>query len=173
MCVADGSEVSGDFDCSQAGHGSCRDAPSIPKDTGIHFTGWEALFYSRWLLFFNSHDARTSSHRFELLSSYQVDIYLHLLQSDGSPLPACINAASLALVDAGIAMKEMVTACSVGFLDGVPALVRGGIFIYEEGHSWGVGSYAMMCLLGWLSSSLPPSRMLITWSSHRVQPICL
>ena len=47
----------------------------------------------------------------------QIDIQLYILQTDGSALPACINATSLALVDAGIAMKEMVAACSVALLD--------------------------------------------------------
>jgi ribonuclease PH len=39
-------------------------------------------------------------------------------------LPALINAASLALVDAGIAMRELVAACSVALLDDQPVLVR-------------------------------------------------
>lgn len=38
----------------------------------------------------------------------QIDIQVYVLQTDGSPLPAAINAVSLALVDAGIAIKEMV-----------------------------------------------------------------
>ncbi|TFJ83557.1 hypothetical protein NSK_004663 [Nannochloropsis salina CCMP1776] len=52
----------------------------------------------------------------------QIDIQVYVLQSDGSILPAAINAVSLALVDAGIAMKEMVTACSVALLDKQPVL---------------------------------------------------
>lgn len=41
-----------------------------------------------------------------------------LLQVDGGRLPACINVASLALIDAGIAMKDMVVSCSAGHVDG-------------------------------------------------------
>ena len=33
-------------------------------------------------------------------------------------MPACINVASLALIDAGIAMKDMVVSCSAGHVDG-------------------------------------------------------
>lgn len=49
---------------------------------------------------------------------------LYVLQTDGSVLPALINAASLALVDAGVAMREPVAACSVALLDDQPVLVR-------------------------------------------------
>ena len=45
------------------------------------------------------------------------------MQSDGSALPAAINATSLALVDAGIGMKEMVASCSVALLDDQAVLV--------------------------------------------------
>ena len=34
----------------------------------------------------------------------------------------CINAATLALVDAGISMKDYVVACSAGVVDGVAIL---------------------------------------------------
>lgn len=53
----------------------------------------------------------------------QIDIQLYVLQTDGSALPAVINVTSLALVDAGIALKEMVTACSVALLDDTAVLV--------------------------------------------------
>lgn len=49
---------------------------------------------------------------------------LYVLQTDGSLLPALINATSLALADAGIAMQELVAACSVALLDDQPVLVR-------------------------------------------------
>lgn len=54
----------------------------------------------------------------------QIDIYLHVIQSDGGVLPVCINAASLALVEAGVAMSDLVVGCSAGYLDGTPAMVR-------------------------------------------------
>jgi exosome complex component RRP41 len=42
-----------------------------------------------------------------------------MLQSDGSTRCAAINAASLALADAGVPMKDLICACSVGKVDGV------------------------------------------------------
>ncbi|CDF33169.1 unnamed protein product [Chondrus crispus] len=55
-----------------------------------------------------------------LTASYpksQIDIYVQVLQNDGGALVAAINAASLALVNAGVAMSDFVVACSVGFVD--------------------------------------------------------
>lgn len=56
----------------------------------------------------------------QLYPRSQIDIFLEVLQSDGGTLSVCINAATLALIDAGIALKDYVCACSVGFVDGVP-----------------------------------------------------
>ena len=47
-----------------------------------------------------------------------IDIYVEMLQSDGSTRCAALNAASLALADAGVPMKDFVAACSVGKVDG-------------------------------------------------------
>jgi exosome complex component RRP41 len=50
----------------------------------------------------------------------QIDIYVQVLQSDGGDLAVCINAASLALIDAGIPMRDFVCACSAGYIDDKP-----------------------------------------------------
>lgn len=42
----------------------------------------------------------------------QLDIYCEVLQSDGGNLSACINAATLALIDAGVPVKSYVASCS-------------------------------------------------------------
>lgn len=47
-----------------------------------------------------------------------IDVYMEVLQADGSTRVTAINAASLALADAGIPMKDLVSACSVGKIDG-------------------------------------------------------
>jgi len=47
-----------------------------------------------------------------------IDVYIEILQADGSTRVAGINAASVALADAGVPMKDLVTACSVGKIDG-------------------------------------------------------
>ncbi len=48
----------------------------------------------------------------------EIDIFLEVLQSDGSTRAACINAAAVALASAGIPMKDMVYGVSVGKVDG-------------------------------------------------------
>lgn len=48
-----------------------------------------------------------------------------MIQSDGGVLPVAVNAASLALIDAGVAMSDLVVACSAGYLDGMPVMVSG------------------------------------------------
>lgn len=45
-----------------------------------------------------------------------------VLQADGGTRCACINAATLALADAGVPMRDMVASCAAGFLDGTPLL---------------------------------------------------
>ena len=47
-----------------------------------------------------------------------IEAYIEILQADGSTRVAGINAASLALADAGIPMRDLVAACSVGKIDG-------------------------------------------------------
>jgi len=42
----------------------------------------------------------------------QLDIYCEVLQSDGGNLSACINAATLALIDAGVPLKNYVVSCT-------------------------------------------------------------
>ena len=43
-----------------------------------------------------------------------IDIYEYIIQADGSTRVTAINAASLALASAGIPMKDLIAACSVG-----------------------------------------------------------
>jgi exosome complex component RRP41 len=43
-----------------------------------------------------------------------ITISLHLLSSDGSILAALLNASTLALIDAGIPMKDYICACTSG-----------------------------------------------------------
>ncbi|KAF2073974.1 hypothetical protein CYY_004719 [Polysphondylium violaceum] len=52
----------------------------------------------------------------------QIDIYIQVLQSDGGLKAAAINAATLALIDAGVSMKDFVCACSTSCIDGIPVL---------------------------------------------------
>ncbi len=47
-----------------------------------------------------------------------VDVFVEIIQADGSTRVTGINAASLALACAGVQMKDLVAACSVGKVDG-------------------------------------------------------
>ena len=49
-----------------------------------------------------------------LLQRTEINIALHVLSQDGSVLAACINAATLAIIDAGIPMSEYICAVTVG-----------------------------------------------------------
>lgn len=53
----------------------------------------------------------------ELEPRSQIDVYLQVLQTDGGMRAACINAAMLALADAGIPLRDMVAACTVGWAE--------------------------------------------------------
>nr|XP_025688065.1 exosome complex component RRP41 homolog isoform X2 [Arachis hypogaea] len=57
-----------------------------------------------------------------LMPRSQIDIYVQVLQADGGTRSACINAATLALSDAGIPMCDLVTSCSAGYLNSTPLL---------------------------------------------------
>jgi exosome complex component RRP41 len=46
-----------------------------------------------------------------------VDVFVEILQADGSTRVASINAANLALILAGVPMRDFVVACSVGKID--------------------------------------------------------
>lgn len=49
-------------------------------------------------------------------------VLLQVLQADGGTRCACINAASMALADAGIPMRDAVASCAVGHLQSTPLL---------------------------------------------------
>ena len=49
-----------------------------------------------------------------LYSHSTITISLHILAQDGSLLAACLNAATLALIDAGIPMADYIVACTSG-----------------------------------------------------------
>eukprot|EP00271_Cylindrocystis_brebissonii_P011156 TRINITY_DN2799_c0_g1_i1.p1 TRINITY_DN2799_c0_g1~~TRINITY_DN2799_c0_g1_i1.p1 ORF type:complete len:246 (+),score=54.49 TRINITY_DN2799_c0_g1_i1:431-1168(+) len=57
-----------------------------------------------------------------LMPRTQIDVFVQVLQADGGTRSACINAASLALAHAGIPLRDLVTSCAAGFLDGTVLL---------------------------------------------------
>lgn len=54
----------------------------------------------------------------ELYPKIGIDVFIEVLQSDGGTRCAAITAASLALADAGIPIKDLVVACAAGKIDG-------------------------------------------------------
>jgi len=58
----------------------------------------------------------------ELFPRSVIDIFVEVLQADAGSRTACINAASVALVDAGIPMKGMLTSVAVAKVDGILVL---------------------------------------------------
>jgi exosome complex component RRP41 len=51
-----------------------------------------------------------------------IDVFIEVLQADGGTRCASITAASLALADAGVPMRDLVAACAAGKVDGTIAL---------------------------------------------------
>jgi hypothetical protein len=49
---------------------------------------------------------------------------------------ACINAASMALADAGIPMRDLVVSCAAGYLNSTPLLGENGLFSVNLGFSY-------------------------------------
>ncbi|XP_070575131.1 exosome complex component RRP41-like [Ptychodera flava] len=58
----------------------------------------------------------------QLYPRSQIDIYVQILQSDGGNYCACVNAATLAVIDAGIPMRDYVCACSSSLIEDTPVV---------------------------------------------------
>lgn len=56
-----------------------------------------------------------------------IDVFIEVLESDGGTRCVAITAASLALADAGIPLKDLVSACAAGKIDGKIVLDVNGI----------------------------------------------
>lgn len=54
-----------------------------------------------------------------------IDVFVEIIQADGGTRCAAVNAAAVALVDAGIPMKDLVAACAAGKMDGKVVLDLG------------------------------------------------
>ncbi|RLE61784.1 MAG: exosome complex exonuclease Rrp41 [Thermoprotei archaeon] len=74
-----------------------------------------------------------------------IDIFIEVLQADGSTRVASITAASVALADAGIPMKDLVAAVAVGKVDSQLIL---DLNHYEDQYGEGDMPIAMMPSLG-------------------------
>jgi exosome complex component RRP41 len=63
----------------------------------------------------------------ELYPRTGIDVFIEILESDGGTRCVAISAASLALADAGIPLKDLVSACAAGKIDGKIVLDVNGI----------------------------------------------
>lgn len=54
---------------------------------------------------------------YKLFLLFQIDIFVYILEHDGSCLAAAINAAGLALADAAVPMYDIITACSLAIIE--------------------------------------------------------
>jgi exosome complex component RRP41 len=70
-----------------------------------------------------------------------IDVFVEILQADGSTRVTGINAVSLALASAGIPMRDMVIACSIGKIDDTLVVDLNGI---EDNNSQADISFAFM-----------------------------
>jgi len=86
-------------------------------------------------------EALTSAIFVEDFPKAVVDIYENIIQADGSTRVTAINAASLALASAGIPMKDLVAACSVGKVSGTLIVDLNG---KEDNYSESDMAVAMM-----------------------------
>jgi len=55
-----------------------------------------------------------------------IDVFVEILQADASTRCAGLNAASLALAEAGVPIKDLISSCSVGKVDGKLVIDIGG-----------------------------------------------
>ena len=58
----------------------------------------------------------------ELYARSEIVISVQVVQQDGGLLAAAVNAATLALIDAGVGMRDLVVACTAGSFDGCAVL---------------------------------------------------
>lgn len=64
---------------------------------------------------------------FEEFPRTAIDVFVEILQADASTRCAALNAASLALADAGIPMQDLIASCSVGKIGGQIVLDLAGL----------------------------------------------
>ncbi|GAB0098101.1 exosome complex component RRP41 [Sergentomyia squamirostris] len=62
--------------------------------------------------------ALSAAIKLELYPRSQIDVYIEVLQADGGNYCAAINSATLALIDAGICLKEYMCACTASLANG-------------------------------------------------------
>lgn len=95
-----------------------------------------------------------------LFPNSQIDIFLEILQSDGSNMSACINAATLALIHAGIPIKDFAVSCSATLIDDNTLI--------DVNHSEESANLPILTL-----SMLPKSKQILSMESSGRVPVDL
>ncbi|XP_039283150.1 exosome complex component RRP41 [Nilaparvata lugens] len=67
--------------------------------------------------------ALTAAIKTEIYPRSQIDIFLEVLQADGGNYCCCVNAATLALIDAGIPINEYVIGCTASLANNSVAML--------------------------------------------------
>ncbi|GAB7355715.1 hypothetical protein MBLNU459_g6414t1 [Dothideomycetes sp. NU459] len=112
--------INGPTESRRAGGGGANDQAKIEVEIGLAgFSGVERKRRGRG-------DKRTQELQHTIAQAFAstlsthlyphstITVNLHVLSQDGSLLAACINAATLALIDAGIPMTDYIAACTAG-----------------------------------------------------------
>ena len=83
----------------------------------------------------------------EAYPQMQIDVYIILIQDDGGRLPACLNAATMAVLDAGVSMKDVLVTCSAGLLMGVGANTAVPVVDMSHREQGAGGAYLPVAIL--------------------------
>ena len=80
----------------------------------------------------------------------QIDLTVEILHADGPIRASALNAVTLALIDAGLPMRDFVTACECGYIDGhvlvdINELESSGVCACPS-----VGLCVFLCVFEWL-----------------------
>jgi exosome complex component RRP41 len=83
----------------------------------------------------------------QLYPKSRIEVHVVILADDGGRLCAAINAASLALVDAGIPMKDLLCACSAGYSGGSTDTTLVDLNRREESSNGGQPAVYLPCAM--------------------------
>jgi hypothetical protein len=116
----------------------------------------------------------------DLYKKHQIEILVSVIQTEGSAKSAVLNCISLALVDAGICMKDLVVSCTVGTLQGLTVVDTNEEEEYELANEFVVSylqdSGTLDCVSLRKAKVTPGERAfpasLASWSVHASWRVC-
>ncbi|EME29837.1 Exosome complex component RRP41 [Galdieria sulphuraria] len=78
----------------------------------------------------------------DLFPKSRVDIFIQVLQADGSERSAAINAVTIAMVNAGIPMKDLIVSCSAGYMENTTVMDLNHVEMITRGPQLTLAIYA-------------------------------